>query len=133
MVRHSWAQSGSKAGLGVEMTMKILRIRQISIWARCSCATGSKMRREAIEGDASSAPDSGNELDPQKHQSASHAPHVAATTRIYAAWPEEQWTVDGAAVDVSSLIETPASGAPVTLWPKWLKRRNSDAPDHGWT
>lgn len=26
---------------------------------------------------------------------------IAATTRIYAAWPEEQWTVDGAAVDVS--------------------------------
>lgn len=26
---------------------------------------------------------------------------IAATTRIYEAWPEEQWTVDGAAVDVS--------------------------------
>jgi hypothetical protein len=26
---------------------------------------------------------------------------IAKTTRIYAAWPEEQWTVDGAAVDVS--------------------------------
>lgn len=26
---------------------------------------------------------------------------IAGTTRIYAAWPEEQWTVDGAAVDVS--------------------------------
>jgi hypothetical protein len=26
---------------------------------------------------------------------------IAETTRIFAAWPEEQWTIDGAAVDVS--------------------------------
>ena len=27
--------------------------------------------------------------------------HIASTTRIFEAWSEEKWTVDGAAVDVS--------------------------------
>ncbi len=40
---------------------------------------------------------------------------IAATTRIYAAWPEEQWTVDGAAVDVSLICFGDAADAPATL------------------
>lgn len=35
---------------------------------------------------------------------------IAATTRIYEAWPEEQWTVDGAAVDVSLICFGDAPG-----------------------
>ncbi len=40
---------------------------------------------------------------------------IAATTRIYAAWPEEQWTVDGAAVDVSLVCFGDNAGAASTL------------------
>jgi hypothetical protein len=46
---------------------------------------------------------------------------IVATTRIYEAWNEEQWTVDGAAVDVSLIcfgesegIEARLNGMPVT-------------------
>lgn len=40
---------------------------------------------------------------------------IAATTRIFAAWPEEQWTVDGAAVDVSLICFGDTGGTVVTL------------------
>jgi hypothetical protein len=36
---------------------------------------------------------------------------IAASTRLYAAWPEEQWTVDGAAVDVSLICFGDGGGA----------------------
>lgn len=40
---------------------------------------------------------------------------IAATTQIFAAWPEEQWTVDGAAVDVSLVCFGESAGAALTL------------------
>jgi type II restriction/modification system DNA methylase subunit YeeA len=36
---------------------------------------------------------------------------IAASTRIFAAWPEQQWTVDGAAVDVSLVCFGDSIGA----------------------
>lgn len=40
---------------------------------------------------------------------------ITATTRIFEAWSEEQWTVDGAAVDVSLICFGDAGDAPVRL------------------
>ncbi|AJC83289.1 type II restriction enzyme methylase subunit protein (plasmid) [Rhizobium etli bv. phaseoli str. IE4803] len=40
---------------------------------------------------------------------------IAASTTIYAAWPEEQWTVDGAAVDVSLICFGDNEGGAVLL------------------
>lgn len=40
---------------------------------------------------------------------------IAATTRIFEAWPEEKWTVDGAAVDVSLICFGDNGGEPCRL------------------
>lgn len=40
---------------------------------------------------------------------------IAATTRIFAAWPEQQWKLDGAAVDVSLVCFGENGGAPARL------------------
>jgi hypothetical protein len=40
---------------------------------------------------------------------------IAKTTRIYEAWSEEKWTVDGAAVDVSLICFGDSGGEPVRL------------------
>lgn len=51
---------------------------------------------------------------------------IAGTTRIYEAWPEEQWTVDGAAVDVSLICFGNNGGAPPRINGKIVETINPD-------
>ena len=51
---------------------------------------------------------------------------IAATTRIFAAWPEQQWTLDGAAVDVSLVCFGDNGGAPARLDGEEVDQINPD-------
>lgn len=51
---------------------------------------------------------------------------IAQTTRIYAAWPEEKWTVEGAAVDVSLICFGDNLDLPITLNDEAVSGINSD-------
>lgn len=51
---------------------------------------------------------------------------ITATTRIFATWPEQQWTVDGAAVDVSLICFGDNGGAPTILDGKSVAQVNPD-------
>ena len=51
---------------------------------------------------------------------------IAATTRIFTAWPEEQWALEGAAVDVSLVCFGDSGGAPVKLGGREVDQINPD-------
>ncbi len=51
---------------------------------------------------------------------------IAATTRIFNAWSEEQWTVDGASVDVSLICFGNHDGLPILLDGKIVESINPD-------
>ena len=51
---------------------------------------------------------------------------ILATTTIFDAWPEEQWTVDGAAVDVSLICFGDPGGEPARLDGEMVARINAD-------
>lgn len=51
---------------------------------------------------------------------------IASTTRVFEAWPEEQWTVDGAAVDVSLICFGDVGDEPARLDGEVVSSINAD-------